>query len=100
MRRSRVLSSQAVRVLRALAADPGRRRYGYDLGVEVGLRSGSLYPILARLSDRGLLEAGWESGNTGKPPRHMYRLTTAGQQALASLDTERAATMPARLREA
>ena len=44
----------------ALAADPDRWRYGYELGVEVGLKSGSLYPILMRLCDRTLVEARWE----------------------------------------
>jgi PadR family transcriptional regulator PadR len=32
-----------IRVLAALAAEPSRWRYGYDLGTEVALKSGSLY---------------------------------------------------------
>ena len=76
MSRSRRPSSQTLRVLRALMADPLTWRYGYELGVEVGLRSGSLYPILVRLSDRELLESAWETGAPqGRPPRHLYRLT-------------------------
>ena len=79
MIRSRRPSSQTVRVLLALAADPTAWRYGYELGAEVGLRSGSLYPILVRLSDRELLEAMWEADPaSGRPPRHLYRLTTRG----------------------
>jgi DNA-binding PadR family transcriptional regulator len=39
---------------------PARWRYGYDLATEVNLKSGSLYPILVRLADRGLLETSWE----------------------------------------
>lgn len=35
--------------MQALAAHPSRWRYGYDLGAEVRLKSGSLYPILVRL---------------------------------------------------
>ena len=54
--RSRRPSPQTLRVLDALAADPSLWRYGYELGLEVGLRSGSLYPILVRLCDRGLLD--------------------------------------------
>jgi PadR family transcriptional regulator, regulatory protein PadR len=73
-----------IRVLRALAADPTRWRHGYDLGHEVDLKSGSLYPILVRLADRGLLEASWEPSVQGKPPRHLYRLTTAGMAVLAA----------------
>ena len=66
MQRNRPPSAQAVSVLRALAADPARWRYGYDLAAEVHLKSGSLYPILVRLADRGLLETSWEPGR-GKP---------------------------------
>jgi DNA-binding PadR family transcriptional regulator len=66
-------------VLRALLADPRTWRYGYELAADVGLRSGSLYPILVRLSDRELLEARWEAASLpGRPPRHLYRLTARG----------------------
>jgi hypothetical protein len=68
-------------VIQSLAADPARWRYGYDLGAETGLKAGSLYPILIRLADRGLLEAAWEeSAPQGRPPRHLYRLTAAGRE--------------------
>jgi DNA-binding PadR family transcriptional regulator len=66
-------------VLHALAADPARWRYGYELGQEIDLKAGSLYPILMRLSERGALESSWEAEPTpGRPPRHLYRLTAAG----------------------
>src|SRR3954469_12206766 len=85
MQRSRPPSPQAVSVLQALAAEPTRWRYGYDLGAQLGLKSGSLYPILVRLADRALLEAKWEQGPAGKPPRHLYRLTAAGLREAARL---------------
>ncbi|HEV8222109.1 MAG TPA: PadR family transcriptional regulator [Streptosporangiaceae bacterium] len=85
MQRNRPPSAQAVRVLQALAADPARWRYGYDLVTEVGLKSGSLYPILVRLADRGLLDATWEPGPDSRPPRHLYRLSTAGREYVAAL---------------
>src|SRR3954452_528412 len=78
MARTRSHSVQTSAVLRALAQDPTTWRYGYDLCVELGLKSGSLYPILIRLADRGLLESSWESGDPGRPPRHLYRLTNDG----------------------
>jgi PadR family transcriptional regulator PadR len=93
-----------IRVLRALAAEPGRWRYGYDLGNEVGLKSGSLYPLLVRLADRGLLEASWEPPVQGRPPRHLYRLTSAGLAVLAAIPAAgarpSAARRQRRLREA
>ena len=94
MRRNRPLSAQAISVLRALAADPSRWRYGYDLGAEVELKSGSLYPILVRLADRGLLEATWEPGPEGRLPRHLYRLSAAGREYLAALPAPRTAPRP------
>ncbi|MGZ4274046.1 MAG: PadR family transcriptional regulator [Solirubrobacteraceae bacterium] len=57
-------------------------RYGYELGKEVHLEAGTLYPILMRLCDRGLLEARWEvDPPAGRPRRHMYRITAAGERA-------------------
>ena len=85
MQRSRPPSAQAINVLRALAADPARWRYGYDLAAEVHLKSGSLYPMLVRLADRGLLETSWEPGQGSRPPRHLYRLSLAGREYVAAL---------------
>jgi DNA-binding PadR family transcriptional regulator len=75
-----------VAVLLALADRPSEWRYGYELGQEIGLKAGSLYPILIRLCDRGLLEATWESDPPpGRPPRHLYRLTGAGVRLAAEV---------------
>jgi DNA-binding PadR family transcriptional regulator len=69
-------------VLGALAREPLDWRYGYELGKEVDLEAGTLYPILMRLCDRGLLEATWEADPpVGRPRRHMYRITAAGERA-------------------
>jgi PadR family transcriptional regulator PadR len=92
MRRNRPPSAQAISVLQALAADPARWRYGYDLATEVHLKSGSLYPMLVRLADRGLLETSWELGQGSRPPRHLYRLTPAGREYAAALPAGRAVT--------
>jgi PadR family transcriptional regulator PadR len=93
-----------IRVLGALAADPTRWRYGYDLGHEIELKSGSLYPILVRLADRGWLESSWESPVEGKPPRHLYRPTAEGLAVAAALADATAAApaqrRPRQLREA
>ena len=89
-------SAQTAAVLHALAGDPARWRYGYELGQEVELKAGSLYPILMRLHGRGLLESSWEAEPPGgRPARHLYRLTAAGIRTAA----ERvAAESPARAR--
>ncbi len=97
MIRSRRPSPQTVKVLEALAATPLAWRYGYELGIEVGLPSGSLYPILVRLCDRDLLDAKWEDGQPlGRPPRHLYRLTSAGLEYQATHATPSTAQRPIR----
>jgi DNA-binding PadR family transcriptional regulator len=66
-------------VLTALCSRPRTWRHGYDLARETGLKSGTLYPILIRLADRGWLEASWEDKQpAGRPRRHLYRLTSKG----------------------
>ena len=88
MARTRRLSEQAVAVLLALGEAPAAWRYGYDLCREVGLKAGSMYPILMRLADRGLLETTWESdAPPGRPPRHLYRLTGPGRALATELAT-------------
>jgi len=79
-----------IRVLHALAVNPTRWRYGYDLATEVHLKSGSLYPILIGLADREVLETSSEPGPPGRPPRHLYRLTSTGREYVATLDVARA----------
>ena len=72
-------SPQTLRLFQALLADPARWRYGYELSKETDLASGTLYPILMRLSEQRLLETAWEpSDEPGRPPRHIYRLTADG----------------------
>jgi PadR family transcriptional regulator, regulatory protein PadR len=78
-------------VLDLLAHDADRWWYGYDVARRTGLSSGTLYPILARLADRGYLETSWEDDPPeGRPRRHLYRLTAAG--AARAAEVLRAAT--------
>ena len=104
MVRPRRPSAQTLLVVDALAAEPGVWRYGYELGQQVGLKAGTLYPILIRLGDRGLLEASWEDDPTpGRPARHLYRLTQDGVRWAAELAAEPSparATVHPQLREA
>jgi PadR family transcriptional regulator PadR len=77
MSRIRRDSAQTLAVLRELLAEPSEDRHGYDLAKATGLASGTLYPILIRLADRGLLSARWE---IAAKPRHVYRLTRDGER--------------------
>ena len=72
-------SAQTLSVLAALCDEPSQWRHGYPLAKQTGLKSGTLYPILIRLADRGLVEACWQDeAQPGRPRRHLYRLTAAG----------------------
>ena len=63
---------------------------------ETGLSSGTLYPLLMRMADRGLIEAEWrEPAQPGRPARHAYRLTADGV-ALARSVEEPGAALPGR----
>ena len=82
-------SPQTLSVLAALCDEPSRWRHGYALAKQTGLKSGTLYPILIRLAERGLVEACWQDEpQPGRPRRHLYRLTAVGlasaTKALAS----------------
>lgn len=58
---------------------PQAWRHGYDLSKETGLKSGTLYPLLMRLSEQGLLQSRWqEPERPGLPARHVYHLTASG----------------------
>ncbi len=72
------LSRQTLQVLAAFLEGPQDWKYGYGISQSTGLKSGTLYPILMRLAERGLLETSWEASAAGKPPRHVYRLTASG----------------------
>jgi DNA-binding PadR family transcriptional regulator len=85
-------SAQTLLVLAALCAEPREWLHGYGIAGDTGLKSGSLYPILIRLAERGLVEARWEDGQpAGRPRRHLYRLTPEGlASATAALASTRA----------
>src|SRR5580698_3981233 len=72
-------SPQTRELLAVMLRKPRTWHYGYELSSDTGLTSGTLYPLLMRLSDQGLLESRWqEPEHPGKPPRHGYRLTSEG----------------------
>jgi PadR family transcriptional regulator, regulatory protein PadR len=85
-------SAQTLAVLADLCATPMQWRHGYGIARDTGLKSGTLYPVLIRLADRGLVEARWEDEQpAGRPRRHLYRLTPEGlataRGALAHADS-------------
>lgn len=48
---------------------------------------GTLYPLLSRLKNNGLLSYRWQESTDG-PPRKYFTLTDEGKELLAALDQE------------
>jgi len=68
-----------------------RQRHGYEIGKsieqlshgQIVFRIASLYPILCRLEDRGLIAGRWVE-RSGERRRRYFRLTAAGRHFLHS----------------
>ena len=70
-----------MKLLEPFLDEPQREWYGFDLLSRSGLRSGTVYPVLARLEAAGWLESTWEKVDpavAGRPRRRLYRLTGVG----------------------
>jgi PadR family transcriptional regulator PadR len=65
-------------------------RHGYDIGKLIEIRSGgsvrfhvtTLYPLLSRLEERGLVQGKWVE-KADQRRRRYYQLTALGRKALA-----------------
>ena len=65
--------------------------YGYELIAQLGsrsgglftLREGTLYPILYRLEDDGLIAAAWQQEAGRSAPKKIYSATQAGTEERA-----------------
>lgn len=76
--------------LMVLSVLAGGKKYGYLIqkhvrdasGGRVDLKAGTLYPLLHRLEDDGLVRAVWDA-STGRD-RKWYELTSAGWKRLSS----------------
>lgn len=72
-----------------LALVEDRPRHGYEIGKLIEQRSdgvlqfhvASLYPLLYRLEERGLIQGRWVE-KAGQRRRRFYKLTAAGQKIL------------------
>lgn len=55
-------------------------------GAKLIVVEGTLYPLLTRLKNMGLLSYRWEESTSG-PPRKYYKLTPVGEEFLAELES-------------
>ena len=81
------ITYQGACVLQALSSG---RSYGFDIMDFTALPSGTVYPILRRLEEHGLVCSQWEDSTEARgdrrPRRRNYELTEAGRAALALAD--------------
>ena len=68
----------------------GASRYGLDIirhleeSTDLVVTEGTVYPLLARLAQQGLLETEWVA-DEAPHPRKYYRLTKAGRERLSAM---------------
>lgn len=71
----------------------GEAKYGYQIIQELReksgetflLKDGTLYPILYRLEDDGLIAGKWSEAEGKQPARKYYVITDAGRSALSEI---------------
>ncbi len=65
-------------------------RHGFEILDVTGLRAGTVYPILRRLEENGLVVSSWEDAAAaraeGRPARRNYRLTGEGLRVAAEAE--------------
>jgi DNA-binding PadR family transcriptional regulator len=75
------ITRQTIEILSTMLDDPYEQWYGLELSKAAGLKSGTIYPALARLENAGWLSSYWEDidpSEAGRPRRRLYRLTGEG----------------------
>lgn len=93
MRKKRA-PSKATRLALAALLEAPEGLYGYELIQTAGISPGTLYPMLARLEDQGLLTSRWQEASVGgRPPRHVYNLSKRGRVFAMSLNQESRQTL-------
>ena len=74
----------SIAVLHAIADG---HRFGFEIIDAIGLKSGTVYPVLEKLEGAGLVTSTWEDAARARrdkrPPRRYFDLTATGASALA-----------------
>lgn len=71
-----------------------RKMYGYQIISELGVQSeerfllkeGTLYPVLYRLEDDGLVKGQWSEAEGKRVPRKYYSITEEGRETLDEIE--------------
>ena len=83
------ITGPLLKVLHEFLQRPGTSMSGSDIARRTNLKSGTLYPLLSRLEEAGLLSSKWEDVSpqeVGRPRRRLYDMTGLGvRQANAAI---------------
>jgi DNA-binding PadR family transcriptional regulator len=78
------MTTETLQVLGVFTASQSDELSGAAITRKTGLKSGTIYPILARLEQAKWLESRWEAGDPselGRPRRRLYLLTGLGAKS-------------------
>jgi DNA-binding PadR family transcriptional regulator len=91
------VTQQMLAVLVLMLDAPNASWYGLELARKTSLKSGTVYPLLARLEQAGWLESDFEHIDPAiekRPRRRLYRLTGLGETAARQRILEAGQTQP------
>ena len=75
------LTHQSLKVLQVFLESPRGAYSGADIRRKTRLFSGTLYPILLRFEEAGILKSSWENADPrqlGRPRKRLYKITGHG----------------------
>jgi PadR family transcriptional regulator, regulatory protein PadR len=90
---SRRITQQTEQILVQLAPDPSAELSGADIERATGIKKGTVYPALARMTGFGWLAWRWEEVDpkvVGRPRKRLYRITGKGEIAFREIDGQAA----------
>lgn len=86
------ISVTGLKLLNLFMSKVRAERSGAEITRDVGIGPGTLYPLLSRFEQLGILESRWEEVEPsliGRPRRRLYKITEAGayvaQSSMAKL---------------
>ena len=85
------LTKQSLALLGAFLGTRPFELSGTEIARTTRLKSGTIYPILARLEEAGYLAGKWEEGDASilkRPRRRYYRITPEGEAAFRNAVAE------------
>lgn len=78
------MGNRSLQVLSFFLTNERKGFSGAEISSATSIKSGTLYPLLAKFEQRGILESEWENIDpsiVGRPRRRFYTLTALGANA-------------------